>query len=166
MDDIYLLRAITQPQPMGEIRYPTMRSLRKGKASGVLVGGNLSLLVSTIGTRYDIDTDNKILFLEDVGEGLETIDNYLMHFRLAGKFRKVKGIIFGRMLRCVDRSGKKYTIRNILADILEHIDVPIVYGFPSGHKVPGDLNITLPLGIPVELDANAPRLIVKESGVI
>lgn len=161
----YLLHAIMQTKPIGQLTFNTLKVLRRGRATGNLVGGNMSLVMSTIGTRYDINTDNKILFLEDVGEGLETIDNYLMQLRLAGKLKKVKGIIFGRMLRCVDHSGKKYTIRNILEDILRHIDVPIIYGFPSGHRMLGDPNITLPLGVSVTVDTDRPRIIINESGV-
>ena len=96
----------------------------------------MSLLVSAIGTPYDIDTDNKILFLEDVGEDLETIDHYLMHFKLAGKLRRIKGIIFGRMLGCIDRSGRKHDIRKILGDILKDIKVPIIYGMEFQKEIP------------------------------
>ena len=161
----YFLHAIMQTHPVGEMRFKTLKPLRKGKATGNLVGGNMSLIVSTIGTRYDINTDNKILFLEDVGEDLETIDNYLMQLRLAGKFRRVRGIIFGRMLRCVDHSGKKYTIRNILDDILRQVKVPMIYGFPSGHKGAEDFNITLPLGVSVTVNADKPSVIINEPGV-
>jgi len=161
----YLLRSVMRPEPLGEIRFPGMKCLRSGRATGALMGGNMSLITSTIGTRYDVDTTGKILFLEDVGEDLETIDNYLMHMRLAGKFKRVKGIIFGRMLDCVDHSGRKYTMKNVLTDILKDIRVPVVYGFPSGHKKPGELNITLPLGVSVTLDADKGKLIVDEPGV-
>jgi len=161
----HLLRVIEQPYPLGEIKSANLRSVRPGRASGILIGGNMSLIVSSIGTRYEINTDNRILFLEEVKEELEVIDNYLMHLRLAGKFRKVKGIVFGRMLGCVDRSGKRYTIQDILNDVLKKIDVPIIYGFPSGHRMPGDVNITLPLGVSVTIDAYMPRLIIDEPAV-
>ena len=161
----HLLRAITEPASLGEKSFSMIKSLRSGRASGILVGGNMSLLVNAIGTPYDIDTNNKILFLEDVGEDLETIDHYLMHLKLAGKFRKIKGIVFGRMIGCIDRSGKRHNIKNVLYDILRDVRIPIVYGFPSGHKVPGELNVTLPFGVSVTLDAYKPALIFNESGV-
>lgn len=160
-----MLRAVSLPRPLGEIKHPNIRSLKPGRATGVLVGGNMSLIMSAIGTPYEIDTDNKILFIEDIGEDLETIDNYLMQFKLAGKLRKMRGIIFGRMIRCVDHSGKRYTMRYILSDIMQDIDIPVIYGFPSGHRMPGDVNVTLPLGVSVTLDANNCKLIVNESGV-
>ncbi len=162
----YLLNAIMQTRPLGELQFLGLKSLRPGKATGVLAGGNMSLLVNTIGTPYEIDTDNKILFLEEIGEDLEVIDSYLMQFKLSGKLKKVKGIVFGRMIDCVDRSGDKYKMRDVLGDILAGIDVPVIYGFPSGHMVQGDINITLPLGVSATIDAESPRLIINESGVI
>ena len=161
----YLLRVIMEPNPLGIKGFSSLKSLRRGRGTGTLVGGNMSLLVNAIGTPYDIDTDNKILFLEDVGEDLETIDHYLMHFKLAGKFRRIKGIVFGKMLGCIDRSGKKHNIKDVLNDILKDIRVPIIYGFPSGHRVPGDTNVTLPFGVSVTLDAYEPALIFNEAGV-
>lgn len=161
----YLLRAITQAEPMGEIQCASLKALRPGRASGILIGGNLSMVISAIGTPYDINTDNKIFFLEDIGEDLEAIDNYIMHLKLAGKFRKVKGIVLGRMVDCVDDSGNKYTIEDIMNDSLRDIDVPIVYGFPSGHRRPGHINITLALGVPVTLDADKPALSINGAAV-
>ena len=162
----YLLEAITQPKALGVLRFPLIKTLNPGKATGELVGGNMSLIMSLIGTPYDINADNKILFLEDVGEGLETIDDYLLQLRMAGKLKKVKGIIFGKMIKCVDYSGKKYTIRQVLKDILKDMDIPIIYGFPSGHRIPGEINVTLPLGISVTLDADEQKLIINESAVM
>ena len=161
----YLLRFLTRARPPGEVTFPSMKTLRRGRASGMLVGGNLSMLVSGIGTPYDIDTDYKILFVEDIGEDLEVIDNILQHLKLAGKFRKVNGLIFGRMVDCHDLSGKKYKIKDIVNDILGEIDIPIVYGFPSGHARGRGANVTLPLGASVTLDANKPALIFNEAGV-
>ncbi|MBN3038579.1 MAG: LD-carboxypeptidase [Candidatus Omnitrophica bacterium] len=161
----YLLQAITQPIALGELHFSSLRSLRPGKATGVLVGGNMSLFISALGTAYDIDTDNKILFLEDIGEDLEVIDNYLMHLKLSGKFRKLKGIVFGRMIDCLDYSGKRYTIRDILNDILHDAHFPIIYGFPSGHRGQGEIDVTLPFGVPVTIDADYPKLVINEAGV-
>ena len=130
-----------------------------------LVGGNMSLVMSSIGTPYEIDIVNKILFLEDIGEDLECIDNFLMHLKLTGKLGKIRGLIFGRMVDCIDRSGTRYSVKDILHDILNDIDVPMVWGFPSGHAERGDVNITLPIGVSVTLDAGACRLTVHEPAV-
>lgn len=162
----HLLRAITQTRPLGKLKFKNLKSIRPGKATGILVGGNLSLIVNAIGTPYALDTRDKILFLEDVGEDLETIDSYLIHLKLAGKFKNVKGIVFGRMTDCLDHSGKKYTIKRILNDILGDIRVPIILGFPSGHRVPGDVNVTLPFGVSATVDADNPGLIINEACVV
>ncbi|MFC1674946.1 LD-carboxypeptidase [Candidatus Omnitrophota bacterium] len=161
----YLLRAVMQRRPLKRLRFPYMRAIRRGRAKGILVGGNLSLIVSAIGTPYDIDTAGKILFLEDVGEDMETIDSYLMHLKLAGKFNMVKGVVFGRMMNCIDHSGKKYTIKDVLNDILSDVKVPIIFGFPSGHRRPGEVNVTLPFGVSATLDADKPSLLINEPSV-
>lgn len=161
----YLLQAITKPQPLGEVKFKDLKSLRPGEASGVLTGGNLSMIMSAIGTPYDINTDNSILFLEDIGEGLEVVDNHLMHLKLSGKLRRIKGLVFGRMVDCFECSGTIYNIKNVIDDILGDVDVPIIYGFPSGHRGIGQINVTLPFGVSVTLDADKPRLIINEAGV-
>jgi len=161
----YLVKVISQPKPLGEIRARTMKKLRPGKATAQLTGGNLSMIINTIGTPYEINTDNKILFLEDVGEELESIDSFLMHLKLAGKLKKVKGIIFGKMKDCVDFSGAKYSINEVLDDLLVGLDIPVIYGFPSGHRVSGELNITLPLGVAVTINADKRTVIINEPAV-
>ena len=161
----YMLRSITQKKALGKLHFKEMKTIKAGKAEGILVGGNMSLIMSLVGTPYEVDTNNKILFLEDVGESLETIDDYLVQLKMTGKFENIKGLIFGRMIKCIDSSGKKYTVKKVLSDILEDVNVPIVYGFPSGHKLPGDINVTLPFGVRVILDASKRELIFKESSV-
>ncbi|MBU0672717.1 MAG: LD-carboxypeptidase [Candidatus Margulisbacteria bacterium] len=161
----YLLRALMQAEPVGEMAFPSLKTLRRGKATGILIGGNMSMLVSGIGTPYDIDTDYKILFLEDIGEDLEVVDNILLHLKLAGKLKRVRGLIFGRMVDCHDLSGKRHKIRDIVNDILGDLDIPMVYGFPSGHARGRGANVTLPLGVSVTLNANRPSLVFNEAGV-
>ena len=161
----FLIRVLTGTKPLGELSFATMKSLRPGKASGELIGGNMSLLMTLLGTPYDIKTDGKILFLEDVAEDMESIDSYLMHLKLAGKFRRIKGIVFGRMKDCIDYSGEKYTMQDVLNDILKDVKVPIIYGFPSGHREAGQTNVTLPFGVNVTMDADNVKLKINEAGV-
>jgi muramoyltetrapeptide carboxypeptidase len=160
-----LIRVITQPRPLGEIKYRGIESLRPGKATGELIGGNLSLIIDTIGTPYDLNTNGKILFIEDVGEELEMIDSCLMHLKLAGKLKRVRGIIFGRMKDCVNFSGSQYSIKDVLNDMLQDVNIPIIYGFPSGHREAGQPNITLPFGVSVTLDADNRKVIFNEPAV-
>ncbi|MGB2601306.1 MAG: LD-carboxypeptidase [Candidatus Omnitrophota bacterium] len=160
-----LVKVITRLRPLGEITYPGIQVLRPGKATGELIGGNLSLIISTIGTPYDLNANNKILFIEDVSESLEAIDSCLMHLKLAGKLNKVKGIIFGRMKDCLNFSGSKYSIKDVLDDMLRDVNIPIIYGFPSGHRQAGELNITIPFGVSVTLDADNKKVVFNEPAV-
>jgi len=165
----FLLKAVTKPNPLGRISFPGLKVFEQGKAKGILVGGNLSLIVKTLGTPYEIDTDNKILFLEDIGEDLEAIDGYFQQLKLAGKFKNIKGVVFGRMVNCFDYGGKKYRLRNLVRDLFSHLEIPILYGFPSGHfqkEKHKQVNLTLPLGVEVIVDTNKLSLIIDESAVI
>ena len=126
----------------------------------------MSMMVSAIGTPYEIDMDGKIVFFEDVGEDMEVIDNILLHFKLAGKLDRVKGIIFGRMVDCHDVSGKKYKIKDVVNDILGDMDIPVIYGFPSGHSRGRGANVTIPMGVKVRMSAGKkPAVIFLASGV-
>ena len=125
--------------------------LRTGKAAGRLYGGCLSMLVASLGTPFEIQTDGGILFIEDIGEKPFRIDRMLMQLRLAGKLEKVRGFVFGEMLDCAPPKGETYTLQQIIMRVLEPYNVPIVYGLKSGHVTTG--NITLPIGVQAELGA-------------
>jgi muramoyltetrapeptide carboxypeptidase len=127
--------------------------LRSGSAQGKLYGGCLSLLVASLGTPYEIQTEGTILFMEDIGEKPYQIDRMLMQLRLAGKLKGVRGFIFGEMLDCVQPRGQDYTLQEVITRVLGECQVPIVYGLKSGHVSGG--NITLPLGVQAELAAEA-----------
>ena len=115
--------------------YANVQALVEGAAEGILYGGCLSMLSASLGTPYEIQTDGTILFIEDVNTKPFQIDRMLMHLKLAGKLDRVRGIVFGEMLGCVQVVGD--------------LEIPVAYGFPSGH-VSGD-NHTLPLGVQATL---------------
>ena len=124
--------------------------LRRGSGEGVLVGGCLSLLVSLVGTRYDVDTRGTILFWEEVDEEPYRIDRMLNHLRMAGKFKGLKGMIVGRLQRCAPRKGMPaLSLREMLHDHLKGTDFPVVINFPAGHAWG---KVTLPLGLPARLN--------------
>ena len=125
--------------------------LRTGKASGRLYGGCLSMLVASLGTPFEIQTDDTVLFIEDIGEKPFRIDRMLMQLRLAGKLEKVRGFVFGEMLDCLPPKGETYTLRQVIMRVLAPYNVPIVYDLKSGHVTSG--NITLPIGVQAELAA-------------
>ena len=133
------------------------RVLRAGKAEGTLYGGCLSILVASLGTPYEIQTDDAILFLEDIGEKPYQVDRMLMQLRLAGKLNTVRGVIFGQMLDCVQPNAKDYTLEEVIVRVIGDLNVPIVFGLASGHVNRG--NRVLPLGVHAELEAgNVVRL--------
>jgi muramoyltetrapeptide carboxypeptidase len=125
--------------------------LRPGRARGRLYGGCLSLLVASLGTGYEIQTEDSILFIEDIAEKPYRIDRMLMQLRLAGKLDGVRGFVFGEMLDCAPPKGETYTLQQAIMRVLAPYDVPVVYGLKSGHVSSG--NITLPIGVQAELNA-------------
>lgn len=106
-----------------------------GKAKGILVGGNLAILCSLIGTRSDIETIGKILFIEDVGEYLYRLDRMMWQLKRAGKLTNLKGLIIGGMTDMKDNEtpfGK--TAYEIIAEAVKDFDYPVCFGFPAGHQ--------------------------------
>jgi len=128
---------------------PSLELIATGTAEGKLYGGCLSLLVASLGTPYEIHTDDTILLIEDLGEWPYRIDRMLMHLKYAGKFEKVRGIIFGEMLECAAPPGSDYTLPQAIKHSLEGISIPIAFGLRSGHVSSG--NITLPIGVRARL---------------
>jgi muramoyltetrapeptide carboxypeptidase len=130
-----------------------IRTLIPGEAEGVLYGGCLSILASSLGTPYEIQTGGTILFLEDIGAKPYQVDRMLMQLKLAGKFEGVRGIVFGEMLDCVQPGGQNYTLEDVIIRVLGDLGVPVTFGLPSGH-VQGN-NMTLPIGVSTRLQASA-----------
>lgn len=140
--------------------------LREGSAQGRLYGGCLSMLVASLGTPFETHTDDTLLFIEDIAAKPYQIDRMLMQLRLAGKLDRVRGIIFGEMLDCLQPGGQDYTLQQVVMRVLERCDVPIIYGLKSGHV--SGANITLPLGVKAELKAtgSTAELNILESATI
>jgi len=134
------------------------RSWRGGLTSGPLMGGCLSVLVTSLGTPYEIQTEGTVLFLEDVAEKSYRIDRMLTHLKHAGKFEGVRGLLLGPMTDCDDGQGEQ-RLRQIVLDVLGDSEFPIVYGFDAGH---GSGNVVLPFGARVRLDGDGARLELEE----
>lgn len=133
-----------------------IQPLISGKAKGILYGGCLSLLVASLGTPYEIQTDGKLLFIEDIGAKPYQIDRMLMQLRLAGKLRRVRGIIFGQMMECIQPGGQSYTLQEILKRLVSDLGIPVAFGFPSGHVSGG--NFVLPFGVEAMLEVTRSRV--------
>lgn len=123
-----------------------------GEAHGILYGGCLSMLAASMGTPYEIHTDGKLLFIEDIGAKPYQVDRMLMQLKLAGKLEKIKGILFGEMLDCVQPGGQDYTLQDVIKSIVGDLGVPVAYGFPSGHVRSG--NFVLPFGVRASLEVS------------
>ncbi len=162
-------RAVCTPEPLGELAHPPegpqLETICPGRVSAPLVGGNLSLLVSTLGTPYEIDTEGKILLLEDVGEAPYRLDRMLTHLMLAGKLQAAAGFIIAECVDCdpADPQRPSLSLREVIGDLIEPLGKPAIYGLAAGH---GKSRLTLPLGVLVTLDATACRAVVEESGVL
>jgi muramoyltetrapeptide carboxypeptidase len=130
--------------------------LRPGHGEGPLIGGCLSLLVSLIGTPWDLPTDGAILFWEEVNEEPFRIDRMLGHLRHAGKLDRLHGMVVGRLVGCEPRGdGGSLSIEEILRTHLAGTDYPVILDLPAGHAV---AKITLPLGRTAQLKSDPARL--------
>ena len=122
---------------------------RHGTASGILVGGNLTLLHTMLGSKTSIDTRGKILFFEEIGEYAYHIDRMLQSLKRAGYFEGCKGIIVGGISK-VRKNTTPFgrTIEEIILDVTEAYNFPVLFQFPAGHEAD---NRALPLGKTVML---------------
>ncbi|MBT3589979.1 MAG: LD-carboxypeptidase [Candidatus Marinimicrobia bacterium] len=170
ISDQYFWQAIENENPNGYIIDPSkfklsesMITFHGGKGKGELIGGNLSLINTLMGTPYEIDTDGKILFMEDVGEAPYRIDRYLSQLKLAGKFDHVTGIILGKFTRRATEppdDENSFTMIEVFEHYFSNLGIPVLANFPIGHY---KYNITFPIGVMVELDADKQTLQIMEN---
>lgn len=131
---------------------PASKYNRMGTAEGELVGGNLSILLSMLGSKSQLDTDGKILFIEEIGEYKYAIDRMLHSLKRAGYFENLKGLIVGDM-----SSIKKNTtvwgssIEQLILGVVAQYDFPVLFGFPAGHEAD---NRALIMGAQVAIDVS------------
>jgi muramoyltetrapeptide carboxypeptidase len=151
----------TAPYALATTRVQT---LRRGNAEGTLMGGCLTLLDAAVGTPWEPDWTNAILFLEDVATKPYQIDRMLTQLTAMGKFNDVAAFIFGEMKDCIQVEEQGYTLQEVILDVLGPLGKPIFYGFPSGHV--SGLNWTLPLGVAARVTGSpAFRLEILEGAV-
>jgi muramoyltetrapeptide carboxypeptidase len=186
------LRTVMEPKPAGSLattsapcsssscspksapkarRQPSPRPplcVRPGVATGPLLGGNLSILCTTLGSPYQPSFKKKILFLEDLAEVPYRFDRMLTHLLNAGVLQQVAGVAIGINANCRDPKAKKakeyrQTMDDVIKERLVPLKVPIVSGLPFGH-IP--INATLPIGIRAKLDATNADLEIIEPAVL
>lgn len=139
-----------------------LETLVEGVASGPLVGGNLSLLVSTLGTPYEIDTKGKLLLIEDIGEEPRAVDRMLNQLNMAGKFEMVSGILIGDFCDCTPKKGLSLSLDEVITHYVKLANKPALKGFLIGHCNP---HFSVPLGVPATINTFEKKLKV-ESGII
>jgi muramoyltetrapeptide carboxypeptidase len=132
--------------------------IKPGKAMGMVIGGNLSIISSLIGTPFMPMMKGAILFIEDRGEPIYRIDRMLSHLRLSGIFDDLSGLIAGRFVDCGDISD----INELIRDFTSGMDIPVINGLLVGHDVE---NKTIPIGINAELDTENMKLSFLETCV-
>lgn len=170
MDEFTLnsfLNCVTSSEPLGEVKNPgnigKIYSLCSGEAAGQLVGGNLSLLSSSIGSPYEIDTRGKILFIEDVGEEPYRVDRMLTQLILSGKLSDCNGIVLGQWTKCeAVEPEKNLSLTEVLIDRLMPLGKPVLCNLACGHE---KTKITIPLGVMSRISKDG-RLFIEEGGVI
>lgn len=171
-------RALFENEPLGVLTNPrdpnllrpahSTRTVHSGTAKGRLVGGNLTLISSLMGTPYEIETEGQILFTEDVGEEPYRIDRMLTQLRLARKLQHAAGIVFGECFECSPNDYKpsfawNRTLGEVLDDRFMDVDVPVLAGLTIGHTAD---QLTLPLGVMSTLDAGKATLTIEESATV
>jgi muramoyltetrapeptide carboxypeptidase len=139
------------------------RQIRYGKPTGRLVGGNLSLLASMVGTEWEPDYKDTLAFLEDVGEKPYRIDRMLTQLRQSNNFKEAAGILFGTFNDCEAPEGEdSLSLSETINDRMSDMKTPSIYGLSFGHIKD---QITLPIGIKAELDTRLQTLTILEEAV-
>lgn len=151
-------RAITTATPLGELRFPRAVVVRSGVTCAPLVGGCLTLIHAALGTPYEIDTKDKILFLEDVNEKPYQIDRMLTHLKHAGKFLRCQGVVFGSLAGPNPLQHYIATIRDVLA----FTRFPILANIPAGHS---KIKLTIPFGVRAKLSSRRKSLTFLEAAL-
>lgn len=170
--------AVFGTEPIGLLKNPVdttiirqshpVRTITSGKATGKLIGGNLSLVCSLMGTKYEMETKGKILLLEDVGEEPYRIDRMLIQVKNAGKLQEASGIVFGECSDCQPSKFSPstvwdYSLGEVLQNALGDLNIPVFYGLAFGHT---DDQFTIPLGVNAVMDANECSLNIIENSNI
>ncbi|MCX6149991.1 MAG: LD-carboxypeptidase [Ignavibacteriales bacterium] len=158
---------ITSNKKFGKVKNPDNEKfniLRPGKAQGELLGGNLCLLVSLMGTEYFPSFEDKLVVFEEIGEAPYRVDRMLNQLKLAGILEQIKGVIIGRFVDCfeTDQSKKSLTLNEVINDYFGKLKIPIIYNFQHGHIKD---NITIAFGIKYKINTEDSFVEIIESAV-
>jgi muramoyltetrapeptide carboxypeptidase len=141
-----------------------IQTIYPGRTRGKLIGGNLTILSSLVGTPYFPDVRGAILFVEDIGENIYRIDRLMTQLKLAGIFKQISGFIFGQCINCLpDADYASLTLEEVIEDHISPLKIPAWYGAQIGHTEP---ILTFAIGIEVEIDSSLGQIKMLESGVV
>ena len=163
-------------KPVGEYKYPYKRekgsrdnpefdryTLTGGRAEGVLIGGNISVLDSIIGTPYEPDFENKIVYLEEIGEKTYRVDKMLFHLLSGTNLKQAAGIVMGVFGECNINDAPTLSLKEALNDLLSPLEIPVSYGLSFGHI---KRMLTIPTGIMAAMDADKNSFRLLEPAVV
>lgn len=156
-----LFKVITEDKALGVMNHmqqEEMDYLVAGMGEGEIVGGNLTLITATLGTPYELETKNKLLFIEEIGEEAYRIDRMFTQLKLAGKFSEVAGIILGDF-----NHSNSIEIFSLIREELSLIGKPVLKGLRAGHCTP---NLTIPLGVKARLSSQDNTFEILEGAVL
>jgi muramoyltetrapeptide carboxypeptidase len=156
--------ALCRREPMGELRPAGLESIRRGEATGLLLGGTLTQLLASLGTPFAFDPPpGYVLFLDEVGERPYRLDRMVTQLTQAGLLARASAVVIGELPKCDEPAGQP-TARSVMADLFAAFPGPVLIGFPSGHTT--GPSMTLPFGVPARVvGGTAPRLVIEESAV-
>ncbi len=137
-------------------------TITEGSAEGELIGGNLSVLASMAGSKFETDFENKIVFLEEIEEKTYRVDRMLTQLVQATNIRKANGIVLGVFYKCNINDKPTLTLKQAISDILIPLKIPVAYGFPFGHI---KTKMTLPIGINAKFNATKRTLKLMNEAV-
>ena len=141
-----------------------LKTWSSGKAQGKLVGGNLTVIVSMVGTSYEPNWNNKILFLEEIKEEPYRVDRMLWQMKQAGVFEKISGLVIGSFRKCTpEEPEKSFSLEQIFEQHFKNVPFPVYQGASFGHITP---KWTLPIGVNAEMDADNFTLTTLERSVV
>jgi muramoyltetrapeptide carboxypeptidase len=162
--------------PKAEYKYPYKRekntrnnpefdryTLAGGTAEGVLIGGNISVLDSIIGTRFEPDFEDKIVYLEEIGEKTKRVDKMIFHLLSGTNLKSAAGIVMGVFAECNINEEPRLSLKVALDDLLKPLGIPVSYGLSFGHI---ERMITIPTGIRAAMDADKNNFRLLEEAVV
>lgn len=139
-----------------------VETVAPGKAEGVLMGGNLTILTTSLGTDYQPSLDGALLFVEDIGEPVYKVDRMLTHLKRANMLDDIRGFIFGQCTDCEDEERRFFTLKEVIKQHFLSLEIPVVMGVDISHNPD---NFTVPMGVPTLLDADKGVFSLLEPGV-